>query len=224
MLTPEDAKVVSETSRFASSSNIPRNADVSLTTRPAAGVNVRRMKTPHTIGVIGAGTMGAGIAQACVVAGLPVVLIDVDDARVAHGRNAISDGARARGEQGSPRRHLIDKPPSSGCAALRTIEALRDCDFLIEAATENEALKMAILQHIDGVAGDDAIVATNTSSISIGRLAATVKRPHAFVGTHFFNPVAAMNLVEVVRGRKRTMRRSMLRSRLQSSSERHRWW
>ena len=68
-------------------------------------------------------------------------------------------------------------------------EALRDCDFVIEAATENEALKVAILQRIDAVARDDAIVATNTSSISIGRLAATAKRPHAFVGMHFFNPV-----------------------------------
>jgi predicted homoserine dehydrogenase-like protein len=74
----------------------PRNADVSLTTRPAEGVNVRCMKTPQTIGVIGAGIMGAGIAQACLVAGLSVVMIDVDAERIAHARSAISDVFRRR--------------------------------------------------------------------------------------------------------------------------------
>jgi 3-hydroxybutyryl-CoA dehydrogenase len=157
------------------------------------------METANTVGVIGAGTMGAGIAQACVVAGLPVLLIDVDDARVAHGRNTISAALQRLESKGAL------APPDREAALERLrgatdYRALRGCDFLIEAATENETLKTAILQRIDGVAGDDAIVATNTSSISIGRLAATAKRPHAFVGTHFFNPVAVMNLVEVVRG------------------------
>jgi 3-hydroxybutyryl-CoA dehydrogenase len=157
------------------------------------------MKTAQTIGVIGAGTMGAGIAQGCVVAGLSVVMIDVDAERIARARNAISDGIERMLKKAAP-------PAADRGAALDRLHgttdygALRGCDFIIEAATENEALKIAILQRIDAVAPDDAIVATNTSSISIGRLATTAKRPHAFVGMHFFNPVAAMHLVEVVRG------------------------
>ena len=158
------------------------------------------MTTAQTLGVIGAGTMGAGIAQGCVVSGLSVVMIDVDEERIARARNAISDGI----ERDDLKKAAA--PAGDRDAALDRLrgttnyEALRDCGFIIEAATENEALKVEILQRIDAVAPDDAIVATNTSSISIGRLAATAKRPHAFVGMHFFNPVAVMHLVEVVRG------------------------
>ena len=157
------------------------------------------MKTAQTIGVIGAGTMGAGVAQGCVVAGFSVVMIDVDEERIARARNAISDGIERMLKKAAA-------PAGDRDAALDRLrgttdyEALRGCDFIIEAATENEALKVAILQRMDAVAPDDAILATNTSSISIGRLAATARRPHAFVGMHFFNPVAAMHLVEVVRG------------------------
>jgi 3-hydroxybutyryl-CoA dehydrogenase len=79
-------------------------------------------------------------------------------------------------------------------------EALRSCDFIIEAATENEALKIAILTQADAAAKHDAILATNTSSISIDKLAAATRRAHAFVGLHFFNPVPVMALVEVVHG------------------------
>ena len=77
---------------------------------------------------------------------------------------------------------------------------MSDCDFVIEAATENESLKVSLLRRIDAVARGDAIVATNTSSISIASLAANLERPQAFVGLHFFNPVPVMHLVEVVRG------------------------
>jgi 3-hydroxybutyryl-CoA dehydrogenase len=157
------------------------------------------MKTTQTIGVVGAGIMGTGIAQACAVAGFPVVMLDVDDARIARGRKAIADGLERTVNKGA----LAARDREAALERLRGVtdyEALRGCDLVIEAATENEALKIAILQRIGGLARDDAIVASNTSSISIGRLAATVKRPQAFVGTHFFNPVAVMNLVEVVRG------------------------
>ena len=159
------------------------------------------MENPQTIGVVGAGTMGAGIAQACVVAGLPVVMIDVDDARVARGSNAIAGSLARSVSKGA----IGAADRDAALARLRggsDYAALRDCAFIIEAATENESLKVAILRRIDGVARADSIVATNTSSISVGRLAAFVDRPHAFVGTHFFNPVALMNLVEVVRGPK----------------------
>jgi len=159
------------------------------------------MEKAQSIGVVGAGTMGAGIAQACLVAGLPVVVIDIDEERVARGRAAIAAGlARS-----------VSKAAMAAAdrdAALERLRgacdyaALRSCDFIIEAATENEALKVAILQRIDGVARAGCIIATNTSSISVGRLAEVVTRPSAFVGTHFFNPVAVMNLVEVVHGPK----------------------
>lgn len=157
------------------------------------------MKTPQTIGVIGAGTMGAGVAQACVVAGLSVVMIDVDEERLARARTAISDGL----ERTSTKAALHASDRGTALDRLRgttDYEALGGCDFIIEAATEHEALKISILRRIDAVARGDAIIATNTSSISIGRLAAKVRRPHAFVGLHFFNPVAVMHLVEVVRG------------------------
>jgi 3-hydroxybutyryl-CoA dehydrogenase len=157
------------------------------------------MKAPQTIGVIGAGTMGAGIAQGCLVAGLSVVMLDVDEERIARARSAISNGLQRMPKEAAAsagdRRAALDQ-----LRGATDYEALRGCDFIIEAATENEALKVAILHRIDAVARDDAIVATNTSSISIGRLAATAKRPHALVGMHFFNPVAVMHLVEVVRG------------------------
>ena len=157
------------------------------------------MKTPQTVGVIGAGTMGTGIAQACAVAGFPVVMIDVDGVRIAHGRKAIADSLERNVNKGA----LAARERDAALERLRgatNYEALSDCDFVIDAPTENEALKIAILQRICDVARADAIVASNTSSISIGRLAATVRRPQTFVGTHFFNPVAVMNLVEVVRG------------------------
>ena len=159
------------------------------------------MQTTDTVGVVGAGTMGAGIAQACIVAGIPVVLIDVDDARAARGRKAISTALQRMVDK----RQLAAPDRDSALARLRDGSdhaALGGCAFLIEAATEDVALKTSILQRMDDVASDDAILASNTSSISISSLAATVERPQAFVGMHFFNPVPVMTLVEVVRGRK----------------------
>ena len=157
------------------------------------------MTSPQTIGVIGAGTMGNGIAQSCAVSDLSVLMIDVDAAALTRGRDAISSSLD----------RLVKKDKLSGAdkhAALERIEgttnygALQRCDFVIEAATENELLKAKILKQIDDVAKPDAIVATNTSSISITKLAAMMKQPQRFVGMHFFNPVPMMALVEVIRG------------------------
>lgn len=157
------------------------------------------MTAVETIGVIGAGTMGSGIAQACAVAGLSVTMIDVDEAAVARGRNAVSSSLD----------RLVKKEKLSASdkeAALARIAgttdygALKRCDFIIEAATENEGLKFKILKQIDEVAKPDAALATNTSSISITKLAAGTKRPQRFVGMHFFNPVPLMSLVEIIRG------------------------
>ena len=145
--------------------------------------------------------MGSGIAQVCALAGLSVVMVDVDEARVTRGRGAVAKGLD----------RLVEKTKLAAAerdAALGRLlgstdyGALRDCDLIIEAATENEALKQKILRHVDDVARRDAIVATNTSSISITKLGAATERAARCVGLHFFNPVPVMALVEVVRGRQ----------------------
>ena len=159
------------------------------------------MTNRQIIGVIGAGTMGTGIAQVAALAGLSVAMLDVDEKRVARGREAIATALD----------RLVKKAKLSAAerdAVLGRVHgatdygALRECDFLIEAATEDETLKLEILRRVDAVAKDGAIIATNTSSISITRLAAASTRPARFVGLHFFNPVPVMALVEVVRGRQ----------------------
>jgi len=151
------------------------------------------------IGVIGAGTMGNGIAQACAVAGLDVAMVDVSDAAVSRGIAAI----------GSSLDRLVKKDKLKGAdkdAALRRVsgstryDALAACDVIIEAATENVELKLRLLREIDGVARRDALLASNTSSISISALAAVVSSPERFLGMHFFNPVPMMALVELIRG------------------------
>ena len=158
------------------------------------------MNSPQTIGVIGAGTMGAGIAQACALAGLLVVMIDVDEQRVARGNAAVAaslDRLVTKAKLSAGEREIA-------LARLRgttDYSGLRICDLIVEAASENEALKLEILrQQVEPRARYDAIVATNTSSISITKLGAAMTRPQRFVGLHFFNPVPLMGLVEVVRG------------------------
>jgi 3-hydroxybutyryl-CoA dehydrogenase len=150
------------------------------------------------VGVIGAGTMGSGIAQVCAVAGLPVAMIDVDATALARGRNAIASNLD----------RLVKKEKLSAAdkdAALARVQgtadyaALDGCEIIVEAATENESTKLKILKQVDELAPANTILATNTSSISITRLAAATKRADRFVGMHFFNPVPVMGLVEVIR-------------------------
>ena len=157
------------------------------------------MSTLKKIGVIGAGTMGNGIAQACAVSGLDVVMVDVADDAVARGIATVA-GSLDR---------LLKKEKISAAdkdAALKRIagttryDDLKACDLVIEAATENEQLKVRILKQVDSLARPEVVIATNTSSISITRLAAATSRPGKFVGMHFFNPVPMMSLVEVIRG------------------------
>lgn len=153
----------------------------------------------QTVGIIGAGTMGNGIAQACAVSGIDVVLVDISDAAVQKGLATVS-GSLDR---------LIKKEKISAAdkaAALARIktstqyEDLKAAQIVIEAATENLALKIKILQQIDGLLAPEAILASNTSSISITQLAAVTSRPERFIGMHFFNPVPMMALVEIIRG------------------------
>ena len=151
------------------------------------------------IGVVGAGTMGNGIAQALAVAGRDVVIMDVGDAQVKRGLDTI----------GASLDRLIKKDKMSAAdkaAAMARIStatstsALADCDLVIEAATEKVDLKLRIFAELDSVVKPEAILASNTSSISITRLAAGTKRPSQVIGMHFFNPVPVMALVELING------------------------
>ncbi len=151
------------------------------------------------IGVIGAGTMGNGIAQVCAAAGLAVVMVDVSDAALGRGRDAIA-GSLDR---------LVKKEKLTAAqreAVLARVSATTDyaglaaADLVIEAATENLEIKRRILGQAAKLIRPDALLATNTSSISITELAAAIPHPERFIGMHFFNPVPVMQLVELICG------------------------
>jgi 3-hydroxybutyryl-CoA dehydrogenase len=153
----------------------------------------------EVVGVIGAGTMGNGIAQICAAAGLQVVMTDISDAAVQRGLATV----------GSSLERLVKKEKMSAAdreAALSRIlgttdrAKLANCDLVIEAATENEELKVRILKDLCTKLRPSALLATNTSSISITKLAAATDRPDRFIGLHFFNPVPLMALLELIRG------------------------
>ena len=151
------------------------------------------------IGVIGAGQMGNGIAHVCALAGLDVRLIDV-----APNRLDAAAAAMRKNMDRQMRRGLIDEVQLEE-ALVRVLPStdqsvLGDCDMVIEAATEDESVKGKIYQSIIPHLRDDTIIATNTSSIPITRLATTTDRPGLFIGMHFMNPVPMMQLVEVIRG------------------------
>jgi 3-hydroxybutyryl-CoA dehydrogenase len=150
------------------------------------------------IGVVGAGTMGAGIAQTFAAAGYPVSLTDIAQAPLDRGIGVIRkslDRLAARGKLTA-----ADKDATLGrIKATTTIEDLADCDVVVEAVLEQYDLKKAVIGELDRVCRPDAILATNTSSISVTRIAATSKAPARVIGMHFFNPVPMMQLVEVIR-------------------------
>nr|WP_247459605.1 3-hydroxybutyryl-CoA dehydrogenase [Bradyrhizobium sp. 62] len=153
----------------------------------------------QTVGIIGAGTMGNGIAQICAAAGLSVVMVDISDAAVNRGISTVG---------GSLERLVKKEKMSAGDrdATLKRITGttdrakLVDCDLVIEAATENEELKVKILKDLCATLSPRTLLATNTSSISITKLAAATDRPDRFIGMHFFNPVPVMALLELIRG------------------------
>jgi len=151
------------------------------------------------VGVIGAGTMGNGIAQTCALAGFDVAMVDVADAAVQRGLATIAGSLERQ-----VRKEKLSTDAGSQAQARITgttdYAALESSDLIIEAATENLELKLKILRRVDGVVEPDALLATNTSSISITTLAAAISRPARFLGMHFFNPVALMALVELIRG------------------------
>jgi 3-hydroxybutyryl-CoA dehydrogenase len=151
------------------------------------------------VGVIGAGQMGRGIAHVCALAGYDVVLNDVSSERVDAAVKDIAVQMRKSVERGHLKSEAVDAalPHISGAADLKN---LGGADLIIEAATENEDVKRAILTEVAQIAASEAIIASNTSSISITRLAAITGRPERFIGIHFMNPVPRMQLVELIRG------------------------
>jgi 3-hydroxybutyryl-CoA dehydrogenase len=153
----------------------------------------------ETLGIIGAGTMGNGIAQVSAGAGLRVTMVDISDTAVARGVAAV----------GSSLDRLVKKDKMTAAdkeATLSRIIGTTDkskfatCDLIIEAATENEELKVKILKDLCPILKPEALIATNTSSISITKLATATDRPDRFIGMHFFNPVPMMALLELIRG------------------------
>ncbi|MDR7038858.1 MULTISPECIES: 3-hydroxybutyryl-CoA dehydrogenase [Methylobacterium] len=153
----------------------------------------------NTIGIIGAGQMGSGIAQVCAIAGLDVLLNDRDPDRITAGlatidghlARAVSKGQITEEQRRAARERIV---PAPGFADLAP------SDLVIEAATEDEATKRQIFSMLCAQLKPEALVATNTSSISITRLAAATDRPERFIGIHFMNPVPVMQLVELIRG------------------------
>jgi 3-hydroxybutyryl-CoA dehydrogenase len=165
--------------------------------------------------------MGQGIAQVCAQAGLQVVLHDV--AQPALDRALKTIGANL---DRLIRKHSLDEAgKAAALARIRTstdLSALASSDLIVEAATESESLKRAILKNLDTMASASTILATNTSSISITALAATVSHPERFVGMHFFNPVPVMQLVEIISGLQTSETTAQTVLPLRASSVRHR--
>ena len=151
------------------------------------------------IGVIGAGQMGSGIAQVCALAGYDVVLHDVTAERIKSGLATVN-GNMARQVSSGKLSEADRKAALDRIAPAPGYDALADADLVIEAAVENEKVKRDILGAVSNVLKPDALLATNTSSISITRLAAATGRPEKFIGIHFMNPVPKMELVELIRG------------------------
>lgn len=152
----------------------------------------------NSIGVIGAGQMGSGIAQVLAQYGIQVVLQDVNEKSLEKARAGMEKSLQKLIEKGK-----ITETVASVMARIRTTTSMDDLspvELAIEAATENKSVKMAIFQRLDQILKPSAVIGTNTSSISITELAACTKRPAQFIGIHFMNPVPLMKLVEVING------------------------
>jgi 3-hydroxybutyryl-CoA dehydrogenase len=151
------------------------------------------------IGIIGAGQMGRGIAQVCLKAGYHVILHDINTEQCQHALNNIRTGFEKWVSKGD----LPEQAAKTALANLRPsteIESLKTADLIIEAATEIPDIKMQLLQSVSRVTKPNAYLASNTSSISITRLATATAAPQRFIGIHFMNPVPRMPLVEIIRG------------------------
>ena len=153
----------------------------------------------NTFGVIGAGQMGNGIAQVAAASGLNVIMHDIKDEFVQRGMATIEKNLGRQVEKG--KLPAADKDAILGRIRTSTdLKNLAPADFVVEAATENQEIKFQLFRDLDALCGPQTILATNTSSIPIGRIAARTQRPDKVIGMHFMNPVPVMKLVEVIRG------------------------
>jgi 3-hydroxybutyryl-CoA dehydrogenase len=153
----------------------------------------------HKVGVLGAGTMGNGIAQVFAASGFEVLMRDVGQAPLERGHAAIQNSLGKLVEKGK----LSAEDHEAALARISTtteLSDLADCDLVVEAIFENFEAKSAAFSELDGLLRPESILASNTSSIDITRLASVTKRPDRFIGMHFFNPVPLMSLVEIIRG------------------------
>lgn len=155
--------------------------------------------TIQTIGVIGAGTMGNGIAQVCAAAGYRVLMLDINDEALERGLSALKRNL----ERQVSKQTLSSAQAEDAIARVLTstdYSLLNGADIVVEAATENLDLKLRILKQISHYVHPTCVIATNTSSLSITQLGASVDKPERFIGLHFFNPVPMMGLIEIIRG------------------------
>jgi 3-hydroxybutyryl-CoA dehydrogenase len=152
-----------------------------------------------SIGIIGAGQMGLGISHVCAASGYDVKLVDIDDAALEKAIGEIDNNLGRLVSRGK----ISDADKKAAMSKISTdssFDALGNCDLVIEAATENEEIKNSIYKQVCPILKEDAILTTNTSSISITRLAAQTDRPGRFMGIHFMNPAPLMELIELIRG------------------------
>jgi 3-hydroxybutyryl-CoA dehydrogenase len=157
----------------------------------------------NKIAVIGAGTMGNGITQVCALSGLDVTMVDIDEASVKRGMDAIAKSL----DRLLAKQKLTEADKSAALGRVKPstkIEGIADADIVIEAATENVQLKLKIFGDLDRLAKPGAILASNTSSISLTKIAGATGRPGSVIGMHFFNPVPMMQLVELIRALQTT--------------------
>jgi len=162
-----------------------------------------KMQTIQTIGVVGAGQMGRGIAQVAAMSGFGVQVFDVSPEGLKKGIDFIETQLKKGVEKAKWDQSFVEKTLKL-ISPTTTMTDLKNCDLLIEAATENKTIKFDIFRKLDEVAKASAILATNTSSISITEIAAVTKRPQLVAGMHFMNPVPVMKLVEGIRGLETT--------------------
>lgn len=151
-----------------------------------------------SVGIVGAGQMGSGVAQVLAQAKISVILVDVREESLRKSVAGIEKSLGKLFEKGK-----LQEEPSVILSRIQTasvLQSLSACDVVIEAVNEDEVLKKSIIQGLDGILAQGAIIATNTSSLSITRLASYTKNPARFIGMHFMNPVPLMSLVEVIRG------------------------
>lgn len=151
------------------------------------------------IAVVGAGTMGAGIAQSAALAGLSATVLDVQEDALTRGRETIERDLERRVKKGriseDERREILGR-----VSMTTSVEECADAPLVIEAVVENMEVKRKVFADLEGVVGSEAVLATNTSSLSVAGIAAATQHPERVVGMHFFNPVPAMRLVEIVTG------------------------